>query len=51
MKVDENEMERAAYDFWEIAKEVIKKIIQLLMIVHALVKEGMQDLYRGEKFE
>lgn len=49
--MEDAEIEGMFWQFIDVAKTVIKKMIQIAIVVIGYVREGFQEIYKGEKFE
>ena len=47
--MDDEEIERIFWQFIDVAKTVIKKMIQIAIMINSYVQEGLKEIYKGEK--
>ena len=47
--MEDAEIEGMFWQFIDVAKSVIKKMIQIGIMIYGYVQEGMKEIYKGEK--
>ena len=47
--MDDQEIEGIFWQFIDVAKTVIKKMIQIAIMIYGYIQEGMKEIYKGEK--
>jgi len=49
--MEDAEIEGMFWQFISVAKDVIKKMIQIAIMINGYVQEGLREIYKGEKME
>jgi len=49
--MDDREIERYFYDGWDVTKQIIKKMIGLALTIYGYIREGIKEIWKGEKWE